>query len=102
MDYQTFYKVVRQMRKHLPILYPIHVRRVRMPKGDDGDCEFKKDKFRIRIEKTLPENYAIDVLLHELAHALDWDSGEHSDDEHGPTWGEAYSAIYRHFLVINQ
>jgi predicted SprT family Zn-dependent metalloprotease len=66
-----------------------------MPKLLDGDCQFNKGKFIVRIEKQLPEFYAIEVLAHELAHVLAWDK---EGDVHGPHWGKAYSQVYRKLL----
>ena len=74
---------------------PISVRRLRLRDGLDGQCEKNKDRFLIKINVDLPENYSIDVLLHEIAHALSWDKDA---DIHGPSWGKAYSKVYRMFL----
>jgi hypothetical protein len=74
---------------------PISVRRTRLRDGLDGQCEKVKNKFLIKINVKLPENYSIDVLIHEVAHALAWDKDA---DVHGPNWGRAYSKVYRMFL----
>lgn len=74
---------------------PISVRRMRLRDGLDGQCEKIEDKFLIKINVNLPENYSIDVLIHEVAHALAWNK---DSDVHGPNWGRAYSKVYRMFL----
>lgn len=88
-----FHSLLRYMKKNLNI--SCCVRRINMPKGYDGDCVFSKKGFCIRIEKSLPEYYAIDVLLHELAHCIAWNKEE---DVHGYHWGKSYSKVYRLYL----
>lgn len=73
----------------------ISVRRINLQTNIDGLCEKKDNKFLIRINKNLPENHAVDVLLHEIAHAVSW---EKDKDIHGTNWGKTYSKIYRMFL----
>lgn len=93
-DYSIFYQVCRFFRKNLngP---KFRVRRVVLPKGIDGDCQEKPEFFLIRIEKTMPPNYAVDILIHEVAHCLSWNK---EDNEHGKEWGIAYSVVYNKFL----
>ncbi len=74
---------------------PISVRRVKIKSGIDGLCEKKDNKFIIKINPNLTENYSIDVLIHEVAHAVAWGKDA---DIHGPNWGRAYSRVYRLFL----
>ena len=71
--YKIYYDSVRYLKKTLPLSHSLSVRRVDLPATIDGDCAFRKGKFYIRIDKKLPEYYAIDVLLHEVAHCLAWD-----------------------------
>jgi hypothetical protein len=66
-----------------------------LKEGLDGQCEKKRDRFIIKVSKRLSENYSVDVLLHEIAHALAW---EQDADIHGPNWGKAYSKVYRMYL----
>lgn len=95
MQYTNFNKVLAFLRKELPFSYPIKIKRTKMPVGIDGDCCFKNNIFLIRIEKNLPENYAIDIMLHEMSHALSWgDKPEMHDNE----WGISFSIVYRKFL----
>jgi len=113
MPGRKFYKVSKFLKNKLNLEHPIYVRRVKMPKEDFGDCCFYPDdkKFVIRIERNLGYYMAIEVLLHEFAHAVAWDkydercnfkvSTDSSDEQkrlHGPDWGRAYSKVYRHFL----
>lgn len=97
---EQYYSALRYLKKSLPLEHTVHVNRVKTPKDRDGDCCFRNDKFYIRIDKTLPEYYAIDVLLHEMAHVLAWDKDKL--DYHGTNWGKAYSLVYRTFLEWNK
>ena len=97
-NYASFYSLMRHLKKDLPLSHKVHVRRIKMPKNIDGDCGFSNNKFTLRIERTLAEFYAIEVLLHEIAHVLAWEKDE---DAHGPSWGKSYSKVYRSFLKWN-
>lgn len=72
------------------------VRRLKLSDRLDGDCQFKKDRFLIRINRLLPEHEAVEVVLHEWAHTLAWDLCQ--ADHHCDEWGKAYSRVYRAFL----
>lgn len=99
MEYTNFLDLLRYLKNNLLLPFPIQVRRVRLCKGIDGDCQLKNEKFIIRINRNLNENQAIDTLLHEIGHCLAWD--EDNDEFHGPNWGAAYSVVYREFLKWN-
>jgi len=73
----------------------LSIRRLKLRDSLDGLCEKVDDKFIIKVNANLPENYSIDVLIHEVAHALAWDK---DTNLHGPQWGKAYSKAYRMFL----
>jgi hypothetical protein len=92
-EFSEYYQTLRYLKKRLPIV--VSVRRIPLPEGIDGFCFPKDDKFVIQIEKTLPEFYAIDVLIHELSHALSWDKDK--KNIHGKQWGKAYSLVYSTF-----
>ena len=95
MKMETYRKVVTFMKRTYFKKCPISIRRVNLAEGYDGLCEKQKSKFVIKIHNKRPEFYAIDVLLHEVAHALSWDKGK---DSHGMEWGKAYSRVYRAYL----
>lgn len=96
MAYERFYDLVKFFKKEVQ---PFKLRRIKMPNGVDGDCFFDGKDFIIRIEKSLAEYYAIDVLVHETSHILSMDK---EPDDHGPKWGKSYSLIYRKFLEWNE
>lgn len=89
MEYRMFQKAIRVMKTASPV--PFRVRRIPL-KGLDGLCEDKNSHFLVKINKNLPENHAIDVLIHEVAHAIAWDK---SGDIHGDQWGICFSRLYR-------
>ena len=92
---KTYYNVVRFFKKNLPPNMPVKVRRVKLSDKLDGDCQHQGKHFLIRINRKFPEYYAIEVFLHEWAHALAWDE---TKDAHCDEWGKAYSKVYRMFL----
>jgi hypothetical protein len=110
-DRQYFRRVVEHLKQLLPPNRPVFVLTGRHLPRKDGDCSIVGRKFRIRISRELGLSQAVDVLLHEWAHALSWDacvgktanSRKVSDYEferlaHGPKWGVAYSKVYLCFL----
>jgi hypothetical protein len=95
MEYKFFRKVVKFLKESNLVEKQISIRRCKLGKGFDGLCELKNNGFLLRIDKNLPENHSVDVLIHEFAHAVAWGK---DTDVHGPNWGKAYSKVYRLFL----
>jgi hypothetical protein len=93
---ETYRKVVNFLKRACPPDCKINVRRVKLPDHLDGDCGLKRDRFLVRINRTLPEHEAIETLIHEMAHVLSWDRCPL--DEHCDEWGKSYSRLYRSFL----
>ena len=106
-DRRYFRRVVEQLKLHLPPSRPVIVLAGKQLSKKDGDCGVVCGKFQIRVSRDLNESQAIDVLLHEWAHALSWEacvgkvaksrsiSDYHFDRlAHGPKWGLAYSEVY--------
>ena len=75
---------------------PVRVRRVKVPNDRFGDCGICDDHYIIRICKDLKEEQAIEILIHEWAHAISWNKC--TSDDHCNEWGKAYSRVYRVFL----
>lgn len=95
MKYRRFQKIAKFFRDLDLAEKPLNIRRSRLREGPEGVCEDHDDKFVIKVSQELPENHSIDVLIHELAHAIAW---EKDVDFHGMNWGKAYSKVYRIFL----
>jgi hypothetical protein len=110
-DRRFFFRVVEQLKIHLPPRRPVVVLTGRQFSSKDGDCSLIDRKFQIRVSRELNESQTVDVLLHEWAHALSWDTrvdtaaknrsvSEYEFDRlaHGPKWGLAFSKVYQCFV----
>lgn len=95
MAYDYFREVAEFFKNSNLVDIAISVRRSKLKNGLDGLCEKKNDKFIVKVNANLAENYSIDVLIHEIAHAVAWNK---DTDIHGINWGKAYSKVYRMFL----
>ena len=100
--YEYLYSLCRYMQLYLPPTAPpgpVYIRRSEMPRFTCADCSLitqgRKSQYLIRIKKTYDEDHALDVFIHEYAHALSWEKESH---EHGIVWGRAYSRVYRIYL----
>lgn len=60
-----------------------------------GSCEILEcpDRFLLRINGSIPDDYALLILVHEWGHALVWDECP-DESPHGPIWGVAFSSAY--------
>lgn len=94
-NFNDYRKIVKLFKNAIRLDFPISIKRCNLPDDLDGTCSFNGKRFVIKIKKTLPEYYAIDVVIHEIAHAMAWDKEK---DVHGVMWGKAYSKVYRLFL----
>lgn len=100
--FSRYRKLVAVLKEHCPPAYPLSVRRTKMPRGLEGRCWKHGKEFRIQIHNKLDEARAIDVLLHEWAHARGWTHMLDTavDDEafnklvHDAAWGVAYAEVY--------
>ena len=106
-----FWLAVDGLKNLVPPAFPVDVRIVRLGVGRAGDCVRNRSRFEIRISSRLDLDNALETLCHEWAHALAWN---HLDDKmgrsqkisraefqelsHGPTWGCAYSVVYRTYV----
>ncbi len=95
MKYKSFRKVANFFKCSNLVDKPVDIKRTRLRNGLEGLCEDHEFKFIIKINQELSENHSIDVLIHEIAHAVAWDKDL---DLHGINWGKAYSKVYRAFL----
>lgn len=101
--FKKYRTLVTSLKKHAPPAYPISVKRKALRNKTEGVCWKHGKKFFIVVERALGESRAIDVLLHEWAHALAWNDlldNAKTDDEfnklaHDASWGVAYSRVYQ-------
>jgi len=100
--FHTYNDLIRMLKKKCPVAFPVSVRRVKLSNRLEGRCWKNGKQFHVQIDKTLDENKAMDVLIHEWAHARAWNHmlDEAKDDEafnklaHDAAWGVAYAEIY--------
>jgi hypothetical protein len=101
-SFKSYKAVITALRQHVPPAYPISVQRVKLSSKLEGRCWKHGKKFFIQIDKNLDEARAIDVLLHEWAHAKAWNhmldtaatDAAFNKLAHDPAWGVAYSEVY--------
>lgn len=101
--FKNYRTLIAALKKHAPPAYPISVTRKRLPNKIEGLCWKHGKKFCINIERSINEARAMDVVLHEWAHALAWNDlldNAKTDDEfnklaHDASWGVAYSRVYQ-------
>jgi len=101
-QFKKYKKLLAMLKKHAPAAYPVSVRRKKLHKQLEGMCWKDGKKFYIHICASIDEPRAMDVLLHEWAHAIAWNNmldAVKTDEEfhrlsHGPEWGVAYSKVY--------
>lgn len=98
-----FPDTVRFLKKHLPATHPVSVRRVKLKGDASAECTLKscKDgskKFLIRIDKRLPNDAAILVLIHEWAHLMVWSLETGEQEEHTIAWALAYKRVYNKYF----
>jgi hypothetical protein len=104
--YRLFHQIVTLLHELLPARLPIDVC---LGAGDArryGDCTLEPSRFRIRVSSRLPEEFAIQVLIHKWAHALSWPRGQsrcsyrwqpiaiRGPIDHDAAWGRAYAKVY--------
>lgn len=112
---EFFQRVAAGLRQHCPVAYPVVIHTVWLPDHLEGTCSRRRSRFSIRIADRLDEKTAVEVLLHEWAHARAWNhrldtcplampnSSEPDPDlefdelAHGPEWGVAYALVWRVF-----
>lgn len=108
-NFKNYRKLITVLKHHVPPAFPISVRRVKLSRHIEGRCWKHGKKFLIEIDKSLEQPRAIDVLIHEWAHARAWNhmlDTATTDEQfnklaHDAAWGVAYSEVYstyeRHF-----
>lgn len=100
--YKSYNALLRLLKTQFPAAFPVSVRRQTISKRLEGLCWKAGKKFHIQIDKKLDEHKAMDVLVHEWAHARAWNhrlDTAVTDEQfnklaHDAAWGVAYAEIY--------
>ena len=105
-----FTDTLTDLRQMCPAL-PVVVRMARLADTILGECIRRRKRFVVRLNSSMGENQAIDVLLHEWGHALAWnysldrlsrtpgiDPAEFEQASHDEAWGCAYARVWRAHL----
>jgi hypothetical protein len=104
--FRQYQSLLKMLKTEWPAAYPVSVRRVKLSKLE-GRCWKQGKKFLIQIDKALDEGRAMDVLIHEWAHARAWnhrlDNAETDEAfnklAHDAAWGVAFAEIYSAYEV---
>ena len=99
--FKQYQSLLRVLKDECPAAFPVSVRRVNLATVE-GRCWKTGKKFHIQIDKALDEHRAMDVLIHEWAHARAWNHRldaavtdvEFNKLAHDAAWGVAYAEIY--------
>lgn len=102
---KAWHYMIGQLKEHFSPGVPVEVRTVPLQKMA-GDCVGvmklgRMVKIAIRIASTQAWNAKYDSLIHEWAHAMEWDANWTDNSpkkDHGETWGVWYAKIYRHLV----
>jgi hypothetical protein len=97
--------MINQLKTHFSPGVPVEVKTVDL-KGVQGDCVGvmhlgRMTKVVIRVGRKGSFRLKVDILMHEWAHAMEWEANWTDDSpkrEHGETWGVWYSKIYTHLI----
>lgn len=81
------------LRAKFPTPIPVVVRRARL-KGENGFVRRRKGHFLIVLNRGMSRELTAQILYHEWAHVLTWDS----DKNHDRRWAAVYSRIYREMI----
>lgn len=112
-NWPAFRGVLAGLREFVPPAFPVSVRIGRVARGTLGTCRRERSRFVIAIARDLDEEPAIEVLLHEWAHAASWSltldklsrapgtSQEAFEAaSHDAAWGCSYSRIWRLYSTL--
>ena len=97
LDRKRWTEAIAALRTLCPVYrYEVTVRRCTMPKDCDGYVRPDGDtKLSVRVNRALETSQAVEVLVHEWAHAMTWDIEHERSWSHSAYWGVAYAEAYR-------
>ena len=91
-------RFMRSFRERFSPMYPVEVRRADLGDhwGDTGIVERKGEPyFLVRIHRGLSKEAQLFVLVHELAHTIQWRVNEDAREcDHDAEWGVAYARVW--------
>lgn len=95
LDRPRWTAAIEALRTLCPVYrYTVTVRRCVMP--DDGYVRPDAgDALAVRVNRALDTPQALEVLVHEWAHAMTWDIEHERSQSHSSYWGIAYAEAYR-------
>ena len=99
-------EIVEEMRAVLPLSndYEVSIERKRLTDTVvEGWCEcldHESAKFRVVVSKDVTPSHATEILIHELAHLLDWKPYTPWTTNHGATFWIHYGEIYRAYHQV--
>jgi predicted metal-dependent hydrolase len=96
VKYDEFSDLVAHFKKSFPEI-SFKVRRCKLRESFWGVCGKAGNSYQISISNELCLTAQKLVLIHEMGHALSYESDDHPSD-HGPSFGEAYAKCWRSYL----
>lgn len=112
-EWPVFHRVLAGLRALVPPAFPVVVRIGKLDRGTAGTCCRTRSRFVIKLAGDLGEEAALDVLLHEFAHATSWNHAldklaadpeatpaEFDAASHDSAWGCSYAQIWRAFVAM--
>lgn len=67
--------------------------------NDYGSCFGPRDG-KITISINIKSKDTTDVIIHEYAHALDFEKNGYNKEHHSDNWGQCYAEVYRAYLKL--
>ena len=92
---------MRSFRERFSTLHPVILRRTKLEDWGDTGLVTRKGfpHIMVRVNSTLSSEAQFFVLVHELAHALQWRANEDGrESDHDGEWGIAYARIWEVLL----
>ncbi len=113
--FEAFRRVLEGLREHCPPAFPVVVRTSRLPRGIEGYCKRRRNRFVIHLSAFLGQAAAVDTLVHEWAHAVSWSllldragddlqagritTEQFEEASHGAEFGTAFAVVWRAFSM---
>jgi predicted metal-dependent hydrolase len=93
MEMTRLAKLANVFRRQYPHL-SFSVKRGKIIEGNFAYCQKVGEKYVVMIDRSIPEDWAMFLLPHELAHAIAY----HEEKDHGPMFWSAYEINYETYV----